>query len=50
MKLQVRRDGLTRDVVLKTLASPDRKYQIQPVAAPTAAQQRVLARWLGSAK
>ncbi|OGX87604.1 peptidase M61 [Hymenobacter lapidarius] len=50
MKLQVRRDGLTRDVTLKTLANLDRKYQIQPVAAPTAAQQRVLARWLGSAK
>ncbi|OGX86876.1 M61 family metallopeptidase [Hymenobacter glacialis] len=50
MKLQIRRDGLTRDLTLKTLANPDRKYQIQPVAAPTAAQQRVLARWLGSAK
>ena len=50
MKLQVRRDGLIREVALKTLTSPDRKYQIQAVANPTAAQQRVLARWLGPTK
>ncbi|MBF9220506.1 M61 family metallopeptidase [Hymenobacter sp. BT662] len=45
--LQVRRDGLPRDLKLKMQASPDVKYQIQPVASPTAAQQQVLARWLG---
>jgi predicted metalloprotease with PDZ domain len=50
IKLQVRRDGLTRDIALKALADPDRKYTIQPVASPTAAQQRVLARWLGPTK
>ena len=50
MKLQVRRDGLIREVALKTLTSPDRKYQIQAVANPTAAQQRVLERWLGPTK
>ncbi|WP_426059332.1 M61 family metallopeptidase [Hymenobacter sp. B1770] len=50
VKLQVRRDGLTRDIALKALADPDRKYTIQPVASPSAAQQRVLARWLGPKK
>ncbi|WP_210515219.1 M61 family metallopeptidase [Hymenobacter terricola] len=47
VKLQVRRDGLTRDVVLKMLPNPDRKYTIQPLPNPTAAQQKVLAKWLG---
>ncbi|GAB3324662.1 PDZ domain-containing protein [Hymenobacter humi] len=50
IKLQVRRDGLPREITLKTIADTDRKYQIQPVASPTAAQQRVLARWLGPTK
>ena len=48
--LQVRRDGLLRDVVLKMAPTPDRKYTIQPVPSPTAAQQKVLARWLGPTK
>ncbi|HEX8503853.1 MAG TPA: PDZ domain-containing protein [Hymenobacter sp.] len=47
VKLQVRRDGLTRDLALKMLPNPERRYQIQPVASPTTAQQRVLAKWLG---
>ena len=47
VKLQLRRDGLTRDLTLKMLPNPDRKYQIQPLPNPTAAQQRVLAKWLG---
>ena len=45
--LQVRRDGLLRDIKLKMLADTDRKFTIQPVASPTAAQQVVLAKWLG---
>jgi predicted metalloprotease with PDZ domain len=45
--LQVRRDGLLRDIKLKMLADTDRKFTIQPVASPTAAQQAVLAKWLG---
>ena len=44
--LQVRRDGLPRELKLKMLANPDVKYQIQPVPNPTAAQQKVLERWL----
>ena len=47
VKLQVRRDGLTRDITLKALPNPDRKFTVQPVAGPTAAQQKVLAKWLG---
>jgi predicted metalloprotease with PDZ domain len=46
VSLQLRRDGLTRDLKLKMLANPDVKYQIQPVPNPTAAQQKVLERWL----
>ena len=34
VKLQVRRDGLPRDITLKTLPNPDRKFTIQPMAAP----------------
>jgi predicted metalloprotease with PDZ domain len=45
--LQVRRDGLVRDIKLKTLPNSDRKYQIQPTANPTEAQKKVLAKWLG---
>ena len=45
--LQVRRDGLLRDIKLKMLADTDRKFTIQPVASPTPAQQAVLAKWLG---
>ena len=48
VKLQVRRDGLTRDITLKALPNADRKFTVQPVASPTAAQQKVLAKWLGS--
>jgi len=47
IKLQVRRDGLPREVTLKLQADPDRRYQIQPTAGATAAQQKVLAKWLG---
>ena len=46
LKLQVRRDGLVRDLALTYRADPDRHYQIQPLPNPTAAQQRVLAKWL----
>ncbi len=46
MKLQVRRDGLPRELTLKALPNPDRLYTIQPLPSPTAAQQRVLAKWL----
>ncbi|WP_233169067.1 M61 family metallopeptidase [Hymenobacter sp. BT523] len=45
--LQVRRDGLPRDLKIKMLANPDVKYQIQPAASPTEGQQKVLAKWLG---
>ena len=45
--LQVRRDGQLRDIKLKMLADPDRKFTIQPMASPTPAQQAVLAKWLG---
>jgi predicted metalloprotease with PDZ domain len=47
--LQVRRDGLPRDLKIKMAANQDVKYTIQPVANPTAAQQKVLAKWLGKA-
>lgn len=46
IKLQVRRDGLPREFTLKLQTDVDRRYQIQPVANPTAAQQKVLAKWL----
>ncbi|GAB3651178.1 PDZ domain-containing protein [Hymenobacter agri] len=45
--LQVRRDGLLRDLKLKMQPDTDRKFTIQPVANPTPAQQAVLAKWLG---
>ena len=45
--LQVKRDGLTRDIKLKMLPNPDRRYTIQAVSSPTADQQKVLAKWLG---
>ncbi|MFD1470143.1 M61 family metallopeptidase [Hymenobacter caeli] len=46
LKLQVRRDGLLRDLTLTYRADPDLRYQIQPLPNPTAAQQKVLAKWL----
>jgi len=46
LKLQVRRDGLPRDLALTYRADPDLRYQIQPQPNPTAAQQKVLAKWL----
>ena len=45
--LQVRRDGLLRDLKLKMLADTDRKFTVQPMASPTPGQQAVLAKWLG---
>ena len=45
--LQVRRDGLTRDIKLKMLPNPDRKYTIRTAGNPTPTQQKVLAKWLG---
>ena len=45
--LQVRRDGLPRDLKLTMRANPARKFQIQPMPNPTPAQQKVLAAWLG---
>jgi len=50
IKLQVKRDGLPRDLTLKMQANPDLRYQIQPLPNPTAAQQKVLAKWLSTAK
>ncbi len=47
IKLQVRRDGLPRDITLSMVPSIDLKYQIQLMPNPTAAQQKVLAKWLG---
>ena len=47
VKLQVRRDGLSRDIILPMVPSIDLKYQIQPLPNPTAAQQKVLNKWLG---
>ena len=50
VKLQVRRDGLPRELALRQAPNPERRMTVQPVPAPTAAQQRVLARWLGPVK
>ena len=50
VKMQVRRDGLTRDLTLKMLPNPDLKYQVLTVSSPTTAQQRVLEKWLGPSK
>ena len=47
VKLQVRRDGLSRDIILPMVPSIDLKYQIQTLPNPTAAQQKVLNKWLG---
>ena len=47
LKLQVRRDGLPRDITLSMVPSTDLKYTIQPEPNPTAAQQKVLNKWLG---
>ena len=47
VSVQVRRDGLPRDLKLTMRANPNRKFQIQPMASPTPAQQKVLAKWLG---
>ena len=47
VKLQVRRDGLPRDLTLTLTAAPLR-YTIVPLpGTPTAAQQTVLNKWLG---
>jgi len=43
----VRRDGLSRDIILPMVPSIDLKYQIQTLPNPTAAQQKVLNKWLG---
>ena len=45
--LQVRRDGLTRDLTLTSQPNPDRQYSIKPLARPTKSQKMVLAKWLG---
>ena len=47
IRLQVRRDGLPRDLVLKMQPNGERSYAIAPMPNPTAAQQKVLAKWLG---
>lgn len=47
VRLQVRRDGLLRDLTLKTLPDPARKFQVTLVPSPTAAQQLVRTKWLG---
>ena len=46
VSVQVRRDGLPRDLKLTMRANPNHKFQIQPMASPTPAQQNVLAKWL----
>ncbi len=48
LKLQVRRDGLLRDLIIKLLATPDRRYQITLLPAATAAQLAVRSKWLGN--
>jgi predicted metalloprotease with PDZ domain len=50
IKLQVKRDGLPRDLSLKMQASPARNYQIQPLPGASATQQKVLAKWLSPAQ
>ena len=47
VNVQVRRDGLPRDLKLTMRANPARKFQIQAMPSPTPAQQKVLAKWLG---
>jgi predicted metalloprotease with PDZ domain len=50
LKLQVKRDGVNRDLTLKTQASRALRYQITPVTNPSAEQQKVMAKWLTSRK
>ncbi|RZK33065.1 MAG: M61 family peptidase, partial [Hymenobacter sp.] len=47
VKMQVKHGAQTHDLSLTLQPDPDRKYQIQPVASPTAEQQKLLAKWLG---
>jgi predicted metalloprotease with PDZ domain len=46
VKLQVKRDGLPRDITLKLQPARALRYQIQPQTDPTATQQKILAKWL----
>ena len=47
LKLQVKHGATTRDLALTLQPDPDKTYQLQPAAGATAAQQRLLAKWLG---
>ena len=48
LRLQVRRDGLPRDLTLHLLPNPERHYAIAPVAKPSAVEKRVRVKWLGN--
>ena len=48
VRLQVNRGGSKRDLTLKMADNPSRLLTIRPLPNPTAAQQRVLEKWLGS--
>ena len=47
LKIQAKHGAITHDLNLTLQPDPDRAYQIQPVANPTAEQQKLLAKWLG---
>ena len=48
VRLQVRREGLPRELTLRRAENPDLRYQIQPLTSPSAAQVQVLEKWLGN--
>jgi len=47
LRLQVKHGAMTHDLNLTLTADPDRKYTLDADPAATAAQQRLLAKWLG---
>ncbi|GAA4358490.1 PDZ domain-containing protein [Hymenobacter saemangeumensis] len=50
VKLQVKRDGLPRELTLKMQPVRGVRYQIQPMPSPSAQQQKILAKWLSPKK
>ena len=48
VRLQVRRDGLPRELTLQLLPTPDRRYQLTPLPNATPAQLAARSKWLGS--
>ena len=46
VKLGVVRDGQIRELTFPLLAGTARRYRIEPLPTPSAAQQKVLAKWL----